>query len=1118
MTEAPIRETAVFAALALAAHYFPQAVEGDPRAAAPFAAAAFLVSGKYQAWDRWKSLPHEEKQRIAMVGSIAPGDLSEHRAFSVAARSILAPVTTGQADETSTVAAFELVGDNPFTADAALPRVGGDLLEYIDRQIVRFRRPSARSKPLDFAGPGTWATGEIFVKEVGQVHGRLTIPVYPQFTEPLGHDQLPHVSTVPYLANLRIPTHELLGLAEKIDGRYPPEKRYLHRTLTQLFDVLQTTDTVSAREALTLTAGGLEIFNAPTGTGKSVLVRVMAAWFAVHDLRVAIVLPDIKACLAATWNVRGDLAHLHHTGVTDHESTCAHLMSSSGMHDRALKLASLIDEDPDAPGEWSERGERDVDPLAYGCAQKTFLEATGDYPPGREPCLSLYRQGVGSAACPWIPTCGKFAPVYEACAANVIIMNHYVFMQGSLRIGVNLDGRPVRSMTAAEFALRTCHAVLVDEVDQFQSRAVDKCASEVILHSRRHWSAAPQEMDTDAKRLRIDDEHSLLPAISHVRLMAEFLLLSICKNALSLHATEDDRAQARIPDQTSSRWHLARGRDRALIRLLWPDADADAADASDIPAEVFQRLNALMPARYQRHDPLDAQASPLDEPGWDDVQRALSALVAPRGEHLLDMVKLELHELLEDRVKDPHRRAQAINLLVTRAAMIELDEALSELQDKAQDFRSSGLRSAQKIADDLQMTAITSVLPLGMLGRSITGYRVTGLDDKEKNATLVAQTIAGDPHTFTAELGGVVSLILAGMERPVMGLSATAYFPQAVREHLHAPVRWWMTDAQAKSIRARKHRIDYGEGHPLFGEPIKISGVHPSRKKDALIELGSNLYDQYIHRELERTAAKDPDRAHVLVVANSYQQCAWLARGIAQAGRYSGGLCVAVRAQDRHSIDPDLPRDNIAVRLTAEEFEDFPQHGKILVVPLSLIARGLNIVAGTRSAVRSVYLCVRPLALLSEPAEMYASINAAGLRALPVGGSPDPSQALAHAREAAWERLALLLRTAAQFTSMHKSLQEEIVAGMIVDLIQLAGRARRGGTEAVLHMVDYAFHEDTWSADLETVLRRIHSQWTPQVRQQMNALYGEALNAFLSYAGIEPHEPGQPGNGREEDA
>ena len=144
--------------------------------------------------------------------------------------------------------------------------------------------------------------------------------------------------------------------------------------------------------------------------------------------------------------------------------------------------------------------------------------------------------------------------------------------------------------------------------------------------------------------------------------------------------------------------------------------------------------------------------------------------------------------------------------------MIELDEALAELQGKAHDYRSSGLRSAQKIAENLQATAISAVLPLGMLDRAITGYRVTGLDDREKNAALAAQTIAGDPHTFTAGLGGIVSLILAGTERPVMGLSATAYFPQAVREHLHAPVRWWMTDAQANSIRATEapHRLRRG--------------------------------------------------------------------------------------------------------------------------------------------------------------------------------------------------------------------------------------------------------------------------------------------------------------------
>ena len=121
---------------------------------------------------------------------------------------------------------------------------------------------------------------------------------------------------------------------------------------------------------------------------------------------------------------------------------------------------------------------------------------------------------------------------------------------------------------------------------------------------------------------------------------------------------------------------------------------------------------------------------------------------------------------------------------------------------------------------------------------------------------------------------------------------------------------------------------------------------------------------------------------------------------------------------------------------------------------------------------------------------MYASVNAAGLRALPGG---DPVAAREAARHAAWERLSLIMRSAPGFASTSKEIQEEIVAGMIVDMIQLAGRARRGGTDMTLHLVDYAFHEDSWQADLASVIRRIYSKWTPDERSKMNAIYREAL-------------------------
>jgi hypothetical protein len=416
-------------------------------------------------------------------------------------------------------------------------------------------------------------------------------------------------------------------------------------------------------------------------------------------------------------------------------------------------------------------------------------------------------------------------------------------------------------------------------------------------------------------------------------------------------------------------------------------------------------------------------------------------------------------------------------------------------------LRAVGLQSARKLAERLEARIASNVLPYGMLGGSITGYRVTGLDDPGKSAELTAQCITGDPHTYTAQLGSIVSLTLAGVERPVMGLSATAYFPQAVRENIHADVKWWMTDAAPDSIRARRHMIT----DAVNDKAIKISGIPQGHKRQALITMGERLYDTEIHQELARIRSTDPDRAHAAVVVNSYEHCRYLAVGIHGAGLYTGGLCVAVPDdRERHDKLPPLPPG--VVELTPDEFESFPGRGTILVVPMARIARGLNIVIGTKSAITPVYLCTRPLALLTDPAEMYASVNAADLAALPAVPGCDPIAALQAAQRAAWECLGLIMRSAPGFAATGEELQEEIVAGMIVDMIQLAGRARRGGTDMTLHLVDYAFHEDSWQSDLANILRRIYNKWTVGQRRKMNAIYREALAAFLAYAGIDTTE------------
>ncbi|GII89730.1 hypothetical protein Ssi03_77200 [Sphaerisporangium siamense] len=1101
MSELPVRHVFVYAALALAGHYFPRHENGG--LLAPFREAAFFAARKPQAWDGWHRLDHEARRRVADVMALAPAELADAKAFAVAARSLLGALDDDvEQHRAAVLRPFILAGDIPSRADAARPHVGGDLLAYVDRITARFRRPSARQQPADFAGPGVWHTQKVYVTGEGWVHGKLTIPTYPDFVAAPDHSTLPTVSTVPYTPEISPTVKELLDAAALVERRYDSDtERYLHDTLARLFSKLHCEESSSVVEVMRLIAGRTQILNAPTGTGKTVLVRVLASWFALQGLRIALVVPDVKATLSTAWDISADLEFLHQDGHLEQRATCVPLMSPNRRQERALKSAALIREDPHYPGEWGKRGQRDIDNLAYGCAQERFLDTAGTYPSGRENCFTLQREGA-FASCPWIPRCDKFAPIYAACGAAVVVTNHHNFIDGNLKIGLNLDGRPTRGVTVREFALRTCHAVVIDEIDQFQSNLIDKCATHIVLHSRRPWTSAPQQFDTDAKHMPIRVESSLVNSVSHVRLMAEFLLLSICHGALHLTASDDEHTTQQRSGHQNAGWRLAHARDRELIGLLFPGA---VAEGESIPPELFGKLDALLPERYGASSLLAGQDNGLDR-GWDDVRRALDVLTAPRGHDFLDLVKLELHGLLADTIPDARSRSRAINLLVVRGYLKELDTSLTTLRDHVQQLRHSGLSSANRILEAVHPRAVNSILPLGMLGRAITGYRVTGLDNKEKDAELSAQNISGDPHTYVSELGGLVSLLTARVERPVVGLSATAYFPQAVREHVHAPVAWWMTDAQARSIVAESHKITYGSGHPLMGESIRISGTHPAGKPSALIELGTRLYETKISQKIEKLRRKDPDRARVILAANSYEQCAYLALGLSRAKGFNHRVCVAVPSDDPTRYARYLPSETLARPVTPEQFEDFPAYGDILIAPLSVIARGLNIVVATRSAVQSIYLCTRPPLTIDEPAWMYGSVNAAGMSVLPDGGSGDPAEVLRAAGEQAWQQLGLILRSPTQFSAMTPTLQEQVIAGMLVNLIQLAGRARRGGTDMNLHLVDYAFQDETWSSDLVTIIKRIHSRWPPEVQHRMNDLYGEALGAFLSYAGIDPNQ------------
>ena len=118
----PKNEGAILAALALAAHYFPEPGE-DGSPVASFAYASFLLGGHYDTWQAWPGLGQPEKQRIAGVLAAAPEELARPGIFRDRAVKLLD--RSGATTKASPVPATRL---RPARAQSAIPMVGGDLL------------------------------------------------------------------------------------------------------------------------------------------------------------------------------------------------------------------------------------------------------------------------------------------------------------------------------------------------------------------------------------------------------------------------------------------------------------------------------------------------------------------------------------------------------------------------------------------------------------------------------------------------------------------------------------------------------------------------------------------------------------------------------------------------------------------------------------------------------------------------------------------------------------------------------------------------------------------------------------------------------------------------------
>lgn len=495
---------------------------------------------------------------------------------------------------------------------------------------------------------------------------------------------------------------------------------------------------------------------------------------------------------------------------------------------------------------------------------------------------------------------------------------------------------------------------------------------------------------------------------------------------------------------------------------------------------------------------------PTNTPAWlEPARAALYAVASNTGDDTFTGCRRLLHETLKECVEEEQTRAWMVDRLLRRAYLERIRSLLFRFVYNAAQLQASGVTAAREVAEAMAPHATWRAAPFGPLGRLLFAFTEHYDNTRPHDTHLRVSGFGGDPHIYTITIGELTAVARIGRRRAVLGLSATAFLPGAPHHHVHIRPTWYVPDDQGRGIRIEASPISDDER-----QHIRISGTQGPRRREALLKLGTLLWQKRLEPALRDLAAapQTAHRARVLVATTSYQGARDLIEGIARAQVPASDLCLAVRPDDRALG----PRDaGMWTELPADRLEEFGTtvHARVLVAPLARVARGLNIVDPTgRSRIGSIWLVVRPIPLMDEPAELLAHVNARA-HAETIATS-DPAAVIDIRRHVAGRHYEELFTSTPFFQSLPKETQLSITAETMIGVIQLAGRARRGGELGVIHLVDQAFLDPRGKSDLPRLIRELRTQWAANGDLELvQALYGQTLAELFDFADRRRDQP-----------
>ncbi|MBE1537083.1 hypothetical protein [Actinomadura algeriensis] len=1042
----------------------------------------FVLDGHIADWSGWTSLAEEDARRFMRLLRRRPNSLANVRAAGPLLDRCLI-----QGEIAGCVADEFYKEDGRILVDPGMALrdfVDGLLKELDDLHVERRRdlRPAgpgphtavARSRSSGGAEPG-------FTELRFEIRGHHAEPAR---TLPRIEDAPPERDRWVAFAELE----EIAGLLDKGLGG-------THRVgCVQRFSEEIRTASGEVADGLLLTAGSLRELLAYTGFGKSVvLVESFACWAARHGVSVAFALPTNADVVRTAHQIERALEVV----LPDGGPGVVPLVSPRAMFEvaetAAANAASSEKEGPGPDADWIWRR------FGYGCAlaaAATSENGAETWLPGREPCAGLLRprkrrRRDERVACPWRTTCGRFRAVRDACSAGIIVTSHKNLMAGVLQAPVDDGSGADDRIAVEELILRRCQVVVIDEVDLFQRSAIEEAGRGLVLDHARRTNTPLRRFDSDfgevSGRLHGDIDANVRDAYFGLRYLSETYVSHLTYQRMSAAPPEKGR---RAPGP-GRQWIVPRRWDHWLTVRLFNVAPEEQATRSQL--RMFRSL-------------FQGGGSPLpgEPPGFADARRHLADVVTNgTGGTAVAEARPAIESLFP--ALPAGERTKAVNRMLRRAILEPIAKNLHRLMANNAQLVEIGVESAQEIADALGAYGRWRVAPTGPLGALSFAFTEYYDDEGDEPARLSTAAFGGDPHTYVLGLGDTTALAHAGTRRIVLGLSATAFFPGAPHHHVHTDPAWYVRDNNPKTVEVAATPIRDDRDNLLH-----VSGLDGATRAEATRRIAARLWSTALHGELERLRGADEQRARVLLATTSYAGARHVAEGLARASVDSARICLAVRPQEAGA--PGTGSADGWQTIRADRLEDFParKEADILIAPLARVQRGVNIIgAGNRSALGSVWLIVRPIPLLDEPAELLAHVQAAAHNAHP-GPSTDPVTLLQDRRRTTEERLDDMVRRPPYFRAQHEAVKLAVVAETLNGAFQLIGRARRGGTDAVLHLVDGAMLDEQSGTSLAALIRLLHEKWRSDgALARMKTYYGTTLQAFFDYAGVE--EDGETG-------